>query len=283
MGDSPTWTVGGPLVTYPAEHHTAGIDVSVPSVARMYDWLLGGVENYASDRRECETLLQIAPTTRVLARNNREFLQRVVQVLARDFGIRQFIDHGSGLPTQDNVHQIAQRVDARSRVVYIDNDPSVLAHGRTALEENDNTVVVGADMRHTEAIFSHPEVRQLIDFTQPAAALFVSVLHCLPDGDRPGELVRRVAQRLAPGSFVVVCQLVSAHADVRERVTALMDRATGGHWGRVREEAEVRAYFTGMDLLEPGLVDVTDWRPHEKDVPRPRSEEWVEWGGVARL
>lgn len=268
---------------YAAENYSPGIDVSVPSVARMYDWLLGGVENYASDRRECEKLLQIAPSSKIVARNNREFLQRVVRVLAKDYGIRQFIDHGSGLPTQDNVHQIAQRVDPRSRVVYIDNDPSVLAHGRAALEENDNTAVVNADMRRTDAIFSHPEVKHLIDLTRPVAALFISVLHCLSDDDEPGELVCEVARRLPAGSFLVVCQLVSSRADVRERVTELMRKATGGHWGRVREEHEVRAFFDGLQVLEPGLVDVTDWRPAGRNAPRPRNEEWVEWGGVARL
>ncbi|WP_345942275.1 SAM-dependent methyltransferase [Streptomyces sp. SID2888] len=262
---------------------TAGIDVSMPSVARMYDWLLGGVDNYAADRRECEKLLQIAPNSRRLARNNRSFLRRVVRVLAQEYGVRQFIDHGSGLPTQDNVHQIAQRVDKRSRVVYIDKDPSVLAHGRAVLEENDNTLVLNADMRQTDEIFSHPEVRHLIDFTQPVAALFVSVLHCLPDRDRPGELVREVAQRLPSGSFLVVCQLVSSRADVREQVTELMRVATDDGWGRVREEHEVRNFFDGMQLLEPGLVDVAGWRPDSAVAFRSKPGEWVEWGGVARL
>ncbi|MFJ3799967.1 SAM-dependent methyltransferase [Streptomyces sp. NPDC090088] len=259
------------------------IDVSTPSVARMYDWLLGGVENYAADRQECEKLLEIAPSSKLLARNNRAFLQRVVRILAETYGIRQFIDHGSGLPTQDNVHQIAQRIDPQARVVYVDNDPSVLAHGRAALEENDNTLVLNADMRETEAIFGHPEVCGLIDFGQPVAALFVSVLHCLPDADRPAQLVRRVAQRLAPGSFLVVCQLVSRNRDVRDQVTELMRVATHGTWGRVREEAEVRSFFGDWEILEPGLVNVVDWRPDSEVVARPRDEEWVEWGGVARL
>lgn len=249
----------------------------------MYDWLLGGVENYAADRRECEKLLEIAPSSRILARNNRAFLRRAVRVLAAEYGIRQFIDHGSGMPTQDNVHQIAQRIDPRSRVVYIDNDPSVLAHGRAVLEENDNTLVLQADMRHTDSIFGHPEVRDLIDFDQPIAALFVSVLHCLPDEDRPGDLVRRVAQHLPAGSFLVVCQLVSSRTEVREQVTELMRVATHGAWGRVREESEVRAFFGDMEILEPGLVDVTDWRPDSQVLPHPEDEEWVEWGGVARL
>jgi len=262
---------------------TAGIDVGTPSVARMYDWLLGGVENYAADRRECEKLLEIAPSSRILARNNRAFLRRVVRVLAADYGIRQFIDHGSGLPTQDNVHQIAQRIHPGARVVYVDNDPSVLAHGRATLEENDNTLVLQADMRHTDSIFGHPEVRELIDFNQPIAALFVSVLHCLPDEDRPGELVSHVARQLPAGSFLVVCQLVSSRTEVREQVTELMRVATHGSWGRVRQESEVQAYFGDMEILKPGLVNVTDWRPDSEVVARPRDEEWVEWGGVARL
>ncbi|WP_346074845.1 SAM-dependent methyltransferase [Streptomyces graminearus] len=262
---------------------TAGIDVSTPSVARMYDWLLGGVENYAADRQECQKLLQIAPSSKILARNNRAFLQRVVRVLAQDYGVHQFVDHGSGLPTQDNVHQIAQRIEPQARVVYVDNDPSVLAHGRAALEENDNTVVLNADMRDTDRIFEHPEVQHLIDFSQPVAALFVSVLHCLPDEDRPGEVIRRVAQRLSPGSFLVVCQLVSHRADVRDRVTELMRVATHDSWGRVREEHEVRAYLDGLEIIEPGLVDVTQWRPDKRAAAKAGDEEWVEWGGVARL
>lgn len=135
------------------------IDVNVPSVARMYDYYLGGKDNYPADRVACEQLLEHVPSTKVLAVNNRRFLRRVVHHLASEYGIRQFIDHGSGLPTQDNVHQVAQLVDRDSRVVYIDNDPIVLAHGKAILEENDRTAVIQADMRDTEGIFGHPEVR----------------------------------------------------------------------------------------------------------------------------
>lgn len=135
------------------------IDVNVPSVARMYDYYLGGKDNYPADRVACEQLLEHVPSTKVLAVNNRRFLRRVVHHLASEYGIRQFIDHGSGLPTQDNVHQVAQLVDRDSRVVYIDNDPIVLAHGKAILEENDRTAVIQADMRDTEGIFGHPEVQ----------------------------------------------------------------------------------------------------------------------------
>ncbi|MFE7133170.1 SAM-dependent methyltransferase [Streptomyces sp. NPDC057638] len=259
------------------------IDTKVPSVARMYDYYLGGSDNYESDRNACEALLEQVPSTKVLAVNNRRFLQRVVRLLARDYGIRQFIDHGSGLPTQNNVHQVAQSIDPASRVIYVDNDPIVLAHGRALLEEDDRTAVIHADMRDTESIFSHPETARLIDLSQPVAALFVSVLHCIPDESYPGELVRDVASRLVPGSFMVVCQLVSERPEIRQFVTDFMAEATGGHWGRVREESEVTEFFDGMEILEPGLVEVSTWRPDTELAPIQQTDEWIEWGGVARL
>ncbi|WP_346011939.1 SAM-dependent methyltransferase [Streptomyces sp. SID3343] len=260
------------------------VDVNVPSVARMYDWLLGGTDNYAADEDACLQLLRIVPTTRALALNNRLFLQRVVHTLATEYGIRQFLDHGSGLPTQDNVHQVAQRVDSDARVVYIDNDPLVLAHGRTLLDQNDRTTVIQAEMTDTDGIFEHPDVRRLIEFKAPVAALFVSVLHCIPDEDDPAGMIERVASRLVPGSIMVVCQLVSEHRHIRDSVTEFMAQSTNGSWGRVREPREVDAYFIGKEILEPGLVEVSRWRPDTEVRPRQgRDPEWIEYGGVARL
>ncbi|MEV4339020.1 SAM-dependent methyltransferase [Streptomyces sp. NPDC049590] len=260
------------------------IDTRTPSVARMYDWLLDGVDNYAADRKACEDLLRIAPSSKVLARNNRAFLRRVVRVLAQEYGIRQFLDHGSGLPTQDNVHQVAQRVDRSCRIVYLDTDPIVLAHGRSRLDQNDRVAVLRADMRETEAIFDTPEVKRLIRKDECTAALFVSVVHCLKDEDVL-PMLAAVKARLEPGSFFVICQLVSDRADIRNRVTDLMDQATGGQWGRVRTADEVRAYFDalGLDIIDPGLCDVTDWRPDSELMPRPKADDWVEWGGVGRV
>lgn len=259
------------------------VDLSVPSAARMYDWLLGGSNNFEVDQEACEMLLEVAPTTRELALNNRWFLQRVVRVLAEEHGIRQFIDFGSGLPTQRNVHQIAQETDPGARVVYIDNDPVVLALGRSLLDENDNTAILPFDMTDTEGIFAHPDLKRLIDFTEPVAALFISVLHCLPDSAGPGQLVRRVVDRLVPDSFVVVCQLVSDDPKVRDDVTELMRVQTHGNWGRVREESDVREIFSGLVVEEPGLVDVTDWRPDSDLQQRRRSIEWTEYGGLGRV
>ncbi|KUL53252.1 SAM-dependent methyltransferase [Streptomyces sp. NRRL S-1521] len=257
-----------------------GVDVTIPSVARMYDSLLGGQDNYPADRAACEELLQHVPSMRELALNNREFLRRVVQVLAAEYGIRQFIDHGSGLPTQDNVHEIAQRVDPASRVVYIDSDPIVRTIGGVLLASNENTAVLQADMRETEAIFSSEPVRRLIDPNQPVAALFVSVLHCIPDRDRPAELIARVANRLPPGSMMVVCQLVSDSAQVRDFVSRFMDEQTQGHWGRVREKKDVADFCAPLEVIEPGLVEVSTWRSRPDDVPAQLSWEWEEYGGV---
>ncbi|MYS83530.1 SAM-dependent methyltransferase [Embleya scabrispora] len=259
------------------------IDVDTPSAARMYDWYLGGTDNYPADRSACEELLKIVPSTCELARNNRAFLQRVVRVLAAEYGIRQFLDHGSGLPTRENVHQVAQGVDPTARVVYVDNDPIVLAHGRMLLEENDNTAVIQADMTDTEAIFEHPDVKRLILLQEPVAALFVSVLHCLPESAEPAAMIRRVAERLPSGSFMVICQLVSDDPAIRDGVSDFMAEATGNNWGRVREPAEVDAYFDGLTILEPGLVEVSTWRPDSHVTARQETDEWIEYGGLARI
>ncbi|EPD63920.1 SAM-dependent methyltransferase [Streptomyces sp. HGB0020] len=261
------------------------IDATVPTAARMYDHYLGGKDNYAVDRAACEELDKVVPSTRALALNNRRFLQRVVRTLAQEYGIRQFLDHGSGLPTQNNVHQVAQQIDSDSRVVYVDNDPMVLVHGRALLDQNDRTAVIQADMRETDEIFSHPDTKRLIDFSEPVAVLFNSVFHCIPDSetDGPPAVVERVRERLAPGSCLLMCQLVSEDQEVRDFVTGFMDRATQGHWGRVRQEKDVAALFDGLEILEPGLVEVSTWRPDNEVAPRQLTQEWIEFGGVGRM
>lgn len=262
---------------------TDKIDVTVPSVARMYDYLLDGKDNYPADRAATEQLLQQVPSMKVLALNNRQFLRRVVRVLAEDYGIKQFVDHGSGLPTADNVHEIVQAIHPDARVVYTDNDPIVLAHGRALLEQNDNTAVITADFRDTESIWNSDEVKRLIDMDEPVAALFVSVLHCIPDSDDPAGVVARVREKLPPGSFLVVCQLVSEDEETRRGVTEFMDLSTNGNWGRVREESDVAHYLDGLELLQPGLVEVSTWRADNDLAPKQPSAEWIEFGGVARL
>ncbi|MFF9757301.1 SAM-dependent methyltransferase [Streptomyces sp. NPDC014344] len=261
------------------------IDATVPTAARMYDYYLGGRDNYAADRAAVEELDKVVPSTRRLALNNRRFLQRVVRTLTQEYGIRQYLDHGSGLPTQDNVHQVAQRVDPTTHVVYVDNDPMVLVHGRALLEQDERTVVIQADMRDTDRIFGHAETQRLIDFDEPVCVLFNSVFHCIPDSDTDGPraVADRVRERLAPGSFMVMCQLVSEDEKVRDFVTAFMDQATQGRWGRVRQEKDVEALFEGLEVLDPGLVEVSTWRPDTEVAPVQLTREWIEFGGVGRI
>ncbi|MEV7779363.1 SAM-dependent methyltransferase [Kitasatospora sp. NPDC088351] len=266
-----------------SESYLPRIDVNTPSAARMYDWLLGGRNNYDADRIACEELLQTAPSTRELALNNRAFLVRVVRHIAQRYEIRQFIDHGSGLPTQNNVHQVAQAVHPDCKVVYVDNDPMVLSYGRALLDENPNVAIVDADMVDTAAIRAGAST--LIDFSKPVAALFVSVLHCIPDEKDPRAMIERTVQSLARGSVVVICQLVSPHQHVRETVTRLMERQTDGHWGEVRTEADVHQFFA-VDRLtvdKTGLLDVTNWNPDTEVFPRQRTNEWTEYGGLATV
>lgn len=251
----------------------------------MYDYLIGGRDNYPSDREACAELLRIAPSTRELALINRAFLLRAARYLAAECGIKQFIDHGSGLPTQPNVHQVVQEVHPDARVVYVDNDPIVLGHGRMMLEEDTaTTAVILEDMRRTDAVFESDEVRRLIDFGQPVAALFVSVLHCVPEKDDPWALVRDVARRLPSGSYLVVSQLASDDAQLRTDITQFMHAATGGNWGEVRSLAEVNRFFEGLELVEGDApCEVSLWRPDSEIGPRQETQEWVEYGGVARV
>ncbi|MER8188579.1 SAM-dependent methyltransferase [Kitasatospora sp. NPDC094015] len=259
------------------------IDTSIPSAARMYDLLLGGTLNFEADKLACEELLLTAPSIGDLAVNNRWFLQRVVRFLARECGIKQFLDHGSGLPTEPNVHQVAQEVWGDARVAYVDNDPIVIAYGRTSLDVNSGTRFIDANMTDTDRIIEEASAGGFIDFTRPVAALFVSVIHCLKDSEQPVEMIRRLREHLAPGSYLVICQLVSDDESVRHGVTELMRRGTEDHWGRVRERKDVRSLFDGLTVLHPYLVDVTHWRP-DSELRRPqKTHEVIEFGGVARV
>lgn len=251
----------------------------------MYDHLLGGTDNYQVDREACTELLRLAPSTRELARVNRDFLVRAVRYLARERRVRRFLDHGSGLPTRPNVHQVAQEVDPSSQVVYIDNDPVVHAHGRMMLAEDPHTTaVLHADIRDTDHIFDGPEVQRLLRGNQPVAALFVSVLHCIPDRDDPWDLVRRVAERLPAGSYLVISQLASDDAELRAKITSFMADITDNQWGQVRSIHEVNRYFENLELLEADRpVEVSRWRRDSDLAPRQRTEEWIEYGGVARI
>ncbi|GAA3764836.1 SAM-dependent methyltransferase [Salinactinospora qingdaonensis] len=233
----------------------------------MYDYDLGGKDNFAVDREAVLNGLTQFPETLDAARQNRLFLYRVVRFLAREAGIDQFLDLGSGLPTQHNVHQVAQRFQHGAHVVYVDNDPIVLAHGRALLADNDATMVITADMTEPREILARPDVAQLIDFTRPVAALFLSVPHSIPDDDTLRDTLSTVTRALTPGSFLGLSQMVGEDEKAAQGHT---EAAVGlGLAWKTRTVAEFTALVAGLGLepVEPGLVDVNDWRPDPDQPP----------------
>ncbi|MEU5869823.1 MULTISPECIES: SAM-dependent methyltransferase [unclassified Nonomuraea] len=263
-----------------------GVDTTKPSVARVYDYMLGGKDNFEIDREVAQMALGIAPDAPQAARSNRDFLARVVRDLAVEAGIRQFLDIGSGLPTQGNVHEIAQGAAPGCRVVYVDHDPIVLVHGRALLAVDDGTTVIEADIRRPDDILDHPETRQLIDLDEPVGLLLFGILHHLSDEEDPAGIARRLVARLAPGSHVAVSSFhnpmeerpeVSRQAFEAERL--FNDTMGTGRW-RTREE--ILAFFDGLELLEPGLVPLAEWRPEPGYRPDLGITYHTFLGGVGR-
>jgi hypothetical protein len=237
------------------------IDVSTPSPARLYDYYLGGKDNFTADREAAEAILAVVPEGRRVAQENRAFLRRVVRYLTAEAGIRQFIDLGTGLPAQGNVHEIAQEVAPGTRVVYVDNDPIVLAHGEALLATDDNTVVIQADMRRPDAILSHPKLTSLIDFSQPVAVLFVSVLQFVPDDEEAAQIVRRFREAICAGSHLVISTITST-GQLEEKVRTISEAYEKSTAPAVlRTRTQVERLFGGLDLIAPGLVPAPRWHP----------------------
>ncbi len=259
----------------------ADIDTKTASGARIYDYMLGGADNYAIDRRTAELTEQMLPGTMAMARNNRRYMERVVRYLARECGIRQFIDNGSGLPTRSNVHHVAQAIDPASRVIYIDNDPVVLRHQKvSALAENHNTAFILADATHVDDILSHPEATRLLSPDEPAAALYLTFLHFIPDEADPWGMIAAMMDRLAPGSYLAISQVVSDDPAIRQRMTDFALNNIKGSFGRFRKKQDVRAFFNGLQVIEPGLCNINDWHPDGRE--EEQSSLWIEFGGLAR-
>jgi hypothetical protein len=242
-----------------------GIDTKKPSIARVYDFMLGGKDNFAIDRQVGELALQITPDGPEAARANRAFLRRVVRYLTAEAGIRQFLDIGSGLPSQGNVHEVAQAVDPTARVVYVDSDPIVLAHGRALLGNTKTTKVIQADLRHPDDILNHPDVRTLIDFTEPVGLLLFGILHHLKDSEDPAGIAAQLRDALPAGSYVAISHFHDpgdAHPDASRKalvVEKIFNETLGT--GRWRTRDEILAYFGDLEVLEPGLVPFAEWRP----------------------
>jgi hypothetical protein len=247
-------------VTEEAGWIPAGIDTSRANIARVYDWWLGGAHNFRADRDAARELAAIAPNIRAVARANRAFLGRAVRHLAAA-GIRQFLDIGSGIPANQNVHQIARAAAPGSRVVYVDNDDDVVAHSKLMLDGDPGATVIQADLGDPGAILAHPEARRLIDFTQPVGLMLVAVLHFIPGSARPGEILAAFRAALAPGSYLALSHACyDAVPDTGSVFRSVYNaRVAGQVTGRSR--GQVEGLFDGFTLVDPGLVWLPEWRP----------------------
>ncbi|MEV4168814.1 SAM-dependent methyltransferase [Nonomuraea sp. NPDC049709] len=248
-----------------ADHLPAGINPHVPSVARMYDYYLGGRDNFAADREAAEKMIELGRRmgndARQIALANRGFLGRAVRMLA-EAGVRQFVDIGAGLPTQDNVHQVARRHVSGSRVVYVDNDPMALAHARALLAREPDVIALEGDLRDPDAILDDPLVTGHLDLHEPYAVLMVAVLHFVPDDAEAARIAARVRERLRPGCHLVLSHLYAGNAtdDETRAGQQVYSGTTSGGLAR-RDRAGITAYFDGLELLGPGVVPVADWTP----------------------
>ncbi|WP_280461063.1 SAM-dependent methyltransferase [Nocardia carnea] len=238
------------------------VDPNTPSIARVYDYLLGGKDNYPVDQKIGDHFKVDLPGSVAIAFGNRQALVRGVRDMARS-GVKQFIDLGSGLPTADNVHQVAARYTDGAKVVYIDNDPIVLAHGRSLLATDDSTTVVQADVREPERIRNSEEVRRLIDFDQPVAMVFSAILHHLNDDEDPHGVVSYWCDQIPSGSQVFISHFRSGgNAETEAAEQKLQSTFGRGRW---RTDDEIRQLFGGLEVLEPGIVPAVLWRPDTAD------------------
>ncbi|HEU5469346.1 MAG TPA: SAM-dependent methyltransferase [Actinophytocola sp.] len=261
------------------------IDTTRASIARVYDAFLNGKDNYEIDREVFRRVQRVAPEAALLARDNREFLIRVTRFIAGQTGITQYLDCGSGLPTAENTHQVARRIQPESRVVYIDIDPVVLAHGRALLEDNEDTHFVAADIFRPEEVIENAQVLGYLELDEPIALFQLGTLHHY-DGERcPADIMRCYIEALPSGSYVAISHFFDPEtpeqSELARRLEEAFVRSSLGT-GRFRTRAEIEAMFAGLDLIEPGITRCAEWWP---DGPRIRPLDPVQHcivGGVAR-
>ncbi|MGK4583856.1 SAM-dependent methyltransferase [Kitasatospora sp. HPMI-4] len=258
----------------------ADLRPEIPHPARMYDYYLGGKDNFPADREAAERVMALGPVVRISARANRAFLQRAVRHLS-ELGVKQFLDIGTGIPTAGNTHEIAQRVHPDAKVVYLDNDPIVLVHSRALLAAGHGTaVVVDGDLRRPAAILDDPEVRRAIDFGQPVALLLCAVLHFVDDAEDPHGIVRQLVDALPSGSYLALSHGTSEFLPPADRGRGAAVYRTASARLTPRDREQVLRFFDGLELLEPGLVTAPFWRPDQE--ARGAETTAAIWAGVAR-
>jgi hypothetical protein len=253
-------------------------DTSTAHIARIYNYLLGGKDNYAADREAAEAAIKAYPQAVTTARANRAFLERTVRYLASEQGIRQFLDIGTGLPSANNTHEVAQDAAPDARIVYADNDPIVLTHARALLtsKPEGRTAYIEADLRGTATILA--SAAGTLDFTQPVAVMLLAILHCIPDEDDPWRIVRELTHAVPAGSFLVISHPTSdIHTGVTQAYRSARPMMNEPLTFRGRDQ--VSRFFDGLDLVEPGLVPIQEWRPRSE---LEASAKAAFWSGVAR-
>lgn len=263
--DRPTWA-------------PESIDLERPNAARIYDYLLGGAANFEQDRVFAEKLLEVMPLARGAARANRAFLRRAVRYCVGE-GIRQFVDVGSGIPTAGNVHEIAQAIDPEARVLYVDNEPVAVTHSELLLRDNPNAAAMRGDLLDPAPVLASP----LIDWSQPVAVLMVAVLHFVPNEAQPHNAVSQYVKAMAPNSLLVLSHGVEAPSLAskgKDDVDRLYKQSSNP--GVRRTEDEVKQFFDGLELVEPGLVWTPQWHPESQDEVGDRPETSLVMAGVAR-
>lgn len=238
------------------------VDLTRPSAARMYDYYLGGAHNFGVDREVANKVLALFPDGQLIAQTNRAFLHRAVRFML-DEGVRQFLDIGSGIPTEGNVHEIAQQVAPEARVLYVDNDPVAVAHSELLLRDNPQAGVIQADLRRPHEILDAPRLREVLDLSKPVGVLMIAVLHFVAPEDRPEVLIGRLRDLLPSGSFLAISHGTGMGRTAEFSEAQQLYKAAAPI--TYRDQADVEAFFAGWDVVEPGVVWLPEWRPNWPD------------------
>jgi hypothetical protein len=264
----------------PSRPAPVDLDTGVPHPARVYDYILGGKDNFAADQAAAQAAMATNPHVATAMRANRAVMRRMAAFLASDRGIRQFLDIGTGLPTSPNMHEIVQAIAPQAHIVYVDNDPIVLAHARALLSSGSDgsCAYLDADLREPEKILADPQLQRTLDLSQPAALMLFGILHFLPDSDDPYSVVARLVSALAPGSYLAIQHATADFYPPGGGTAGAFSQAGIAFQYRTRDEFE--RLLTGLQLVPPGIVPMAEWRADDEPQPRPSP---LEAGGYAAV